>query len=198
LQIVGQTTIRLITVFLVLSAISQVFRLWARYSEGLHMGADDWLSVASLFAFLGYCGEVLVCVHTYYAGQVYQDSGKTERMSNRYLKARFADPIIYGIHFWNRSISGYCFSAQIPFLILGFLDRLVEIAIQWLPGRRICDLQLSRRKMLAILAMFLSGFSVVSSTLTSPVDYGRVGLWSVVNLGLAIICSCLPTYPGLL
>ena len=26
------------------------------------------------------------------------------------------------------------------------------------------------------------------------VDFNRVALWSTIQLGLAIICSCLPTY----
>ncbi|RDW93801.1 uncharacterized protein DSM5745_01123 [Aspergillus mulundensis] len=111
-------------------------------------------------------------------------------------------------YFWDKTVDGHCFNFSVYFLVAELLDMLIDAAIIGLPIPTVLRLHMSLRKRLALASIFLlSTFILVVGTiriiyLYNPSDdilpLARAVLWSTINLGVAIICACLPTYPPIL
>ncbi|KAF7587861.1 hypothetical protein BBP40_006630 [Aspergillus hancockii] len=106
--------------------------------------------------------------------------------------------------FWDATAHGSCFNFPIYFLAMELVDLLLDVVIIGLPMKTILGLQLSLRKRLALLGVFLLGaFVIVTGAVRIAYIYkpgnqllapSLASLWSVINLGVAIICACLPIY----
>ncbi|KAL4864239.1 hypothetical protein BDV12DRAFT_176447 [Aspergillus spectabilis] len=109
---------------------------------------------------------------------------------------------------WDPTAGGQCFDFSLYFLIMTLADLLIDIIILSLPMSPIIRLHLSWRKRVGLAGIFLLGaFVLVTGAVrifyvynpsSRHVAHSEAALWSVINLGVAIICSCLPTYPSLL
>ncbi|PLB53961.1 hypothetical protein P170DRAFT_504826 [Aspergillus steynii IBT 23096] len=109
---------------------------------------------------------------------------------------------------WDPHAGGDCFDFSLYFLIMTLADLVIDIVILSFPIPPIIRLRLPLRKRVAVAGIFLLGaFVLVTGAVRISYVY-RHGerhvahadaiLWSVINLGIAIICACLPTYPPLL
>ncbi|KAL4810924.1 hypothetical protein BDV18DRAFT_3558 [Aspergillus unguis] len=117
----------------------------------------------------------------------------------------YCRPIQY---FWDKTIDGNCFNFSVFFLVVELIDMLIDVAIIALPIPTVLKLHMSLRKRLAVASVFLlSAFILVTGTirivyLYNPGDsllpLARASLWSTINLGVALLCACLPVYPPLL
>ncbi|KAL4993408.1 hypothetical protein BDV10DRAFT_179227 [Aspergillus recurvatus] len=125
--------------------------------------------------------------------------------------AAFISSFLYCIpirYFWDKTVDGHCFNFSVYFLVVELVDMLIDLAIIGLPIPTVLRLHMSLRKRLAVASIFLlSAFILVTGTiriiyLYNPGDdllpLARAVLWSTINLGVAILCACLPTYPPLL
>ncbi|KAL4765909.1 uncharacterized protein BDW70DRAFT_155561 [Aspergillus foveolatus] len=111
-------------------------------------------------------------------------------------------------YFWDKTVDGHCFNFSVYFLVIELVDMLIDLAIIGLPIPTVLRLHMSLRKRIAVASIFLlSAFILVTGTirivyLYNPGDdllpLARAALWSTINLGVAILCACLPTYPPLL
>ncbi|KAI1740711.1 hypothetical protein F4680DRAFT_417575 [Xylaria scruposa] len=104
------------------------------------------------------------------------------------------------------------FCLESPRVLLGYeLSNLfVDVAILCIPTGTVSQLQLPLSKKLPVIGIFLLGavvciFSILRlTTIWNPpdiiknFDFGYTYTWSSLQLGLAIITSCLPTYGPLL
>ncbi|APA10777.1 hypothetical protein SS1G_03596 [Sclerotinia sclerotiorum 1980 UF-70] len=256
---VGYATLVVSILFILVSTIAAVLRIWTRIVKSAKFGIDDWLLFVSVFLFYAFCANILVGVYTLGGGQVYTDLVVLSRKSQQYLKSEYAIPPIYATNvttvklsilffyrrifetpcflrnntivmvvcciwyvanligdllycipmatFWNPAVKGSCFNFSLYFLIMELFDMLLDIAILCLPTKMILGLHLPLKNRIGILGIFLLGALVV---ITSAIRIGylynpsevvlslaRASLWSVINLGVAILCACLPTYKPL-
>ncbi|TGO55973.1 hypothetical protein BOTNAR_0233g00030 [Botryotinia narcissicola] len=109
--------------------------------------------------------------------------------------------------FWNPEVKGKCFNFPLYFLVMELVDMLLDIAILCLPLKIILSLHMPLSKRLGILCIFLLGALVVVTSAirigyvykpsASLLSLAQASLWSVINLGVAILCACLPTYKPL-
>ncbi|KAI1166228.1 hypothetical protein F5B18DRAFT_649004 [Nemania serpens] len=104
----------------------------------------------------------------------------------------------------------YCLES--PRVLLGYeLSNLfVDVAILCIPTSTVSQLQLPLSKKLPVIGIFFLGavvciFSILRlNAIWNPpdiiknFDFGRTYFWSTLQLGLAIVTSCLPTYGPLL
>jgi len=106
--------------------------------------------------------------------------------------------------FWDHTVEGSCFDFATFFLVMELADMVIDAAIIGLPMKTILGLCLSLRKRLGLLGIFVLGALVI---VTNAIRIGYVykpnhqllqlsqaSLWSVINLGISILCACLPTY----
>lgn len=96
-HMIGLTTVYTVAISISMAAIVMFLRLRARKVQGLSIGADDKLCIASLVVSIAYCAGALVCVYTYGAGQSYTDPKEAESKARQYLQARYADPLLHGL-----------------------------------------------------------------------------------------------------
>ncbi|KAI0117003.1 hypothetical protein F4814DRAFT_414852 [Daldinia grandis] len=99
-----------------------------------------------------------------------------------------------------------------PRLLLGYemTNLFLDVIVLCIPGVTISRLKLQTSKKISVLSILLLGALVCIASIvrltaiwnpSDPVrgyDFGSIGLWSTIQLGLAIICSCLPTFGPLL
>ncbi|KAA8651300.1 uncharacterized protein ATNIH1004_000181 [Aspergillus tanneri] len=240
---VGYATLVVSIFFMALSVASVALRLWTRRIKNNKLGIDDWLIIASVFVFFGFCADVLVGVYTYGGGQseyaipaLYAVNVTLVKMSILFFYRRvFAvagfrrintfvmafcmvwfvaaviGDLLYCIpiqRFWDPSAGGSCFNFAAYFLAMELVDMLLDVVIIALPVNTILGLHLSLRKRLALLGIFLlSAFVVITGAVRIGYVYkpgdqllslAQASLWSVINLGVAILCASLPTYRPLL
>ncbi|KAJ5248556.1 hypothetical protein N7468_000007 [Penicillium chermesinum] len=124
-----------------------------------------------------------------------------------WFAAAFIGDLLYCIpirQFWDPTAGGHCFNFANYFLVMELIDISLDVVIIALPLKTISGLQLSLRKKLALLGVFLLGaFVIVTGAVRIAYVYrpgdqllslAQASLWSVINLGVAILCSCLPIY----
>lgn len=123
-------------------------------------------------------------------------------------------------HEWNPAVPGHCYNFSNYFLGMEIAEVLIDIAILTLPIRMISGLHLPRRKKVLLGGVFLVGafvcvtclvrvgylynphgtnglfptFSWVAFTDDCKVNLGKSEIWSCVQLGIAVVCACLPLY----
>ncbi|KAJ5650186.1 uncharacterized protein N7484_003909 [Penicillium longicatenatum] len=254
---IGYATLVVCIFFVVLSIAAVGLRIATRRMMGNRLGMDDWLVIASVFVFLGFCSNSLVGVYTYGGGQVYTNELEAQKKLTQYMKSEYAVPPLYAVnvtlvkisilcfyhrifsvasfrrinygvgifclvwfvaafigdllycipirHFWDPTVAGHCFNFPSYFLAMELIDILLDVTIIVLPLRTISSLQLSFRKKVALLGVFLLGsFVIVTGAVRIAYvyrpgdDLRQASLWSVINLGVAILCACLPIYRPLL
>ncbi|KAI0427178.1 hypothetical protein F5Y09DRAFT_317024 [Xylaria sp. FL1042] len=113
--------------------------------------------------------------------------------------------------FWEKfDLPPYCL--EYPRVLLGYeiSNLLIDVAILCIPTGTVIRLQLSWLKKLPIISIFLLGavvciFSILRlKAIWNPpdiftrFDFGATYVWSTLQLGVAIITSCLPTFGPLL
>ncbi|KOC18278.1 hypothetical protein AFLA70_59g003510 [Aspergillus flavus AF70] len=253
---VGYSTLVVSIFFIVLSIAAVGLRIGTRRMLDNKLGLDDWLIIASVFVFLGFCSDILVGVYTYGGGQVYLDELEAQEKLIQYMKSEYAIPSLYAANvtlvkmsilcfyhrlfsvssfrrinygvgifcliwfvaafigdllycipmrqFWDPTTDGSCFNFPNYFLVMELIDVLLDVVIIALPLKTISGLHLSLRKKLALLSIFsLGGFVIVTGAIRIAYVYkpgdqllslAQASLWSVINLGVAILCACLPIY----
>ncbi|KAI0404732.1 hypothetical protein F4802DRAFT_566097 [Xylaria palmicola] len=113
--------------------------------------------------------------------------------------------------FWEQLDSPvYCLES--PRVLLGYeLSNLfIDVAILCIPTSTVGKLQLPLSKKLPLIGIFLLGAVVCIASILrltaiwnppdieENLDFGRTFFWSTLQLGLAIVTSCLPTYGPLM
>ncbi|KAL4985185.1 hypothetical protein BDW68DRAFT_189860 [Aspergillus falconensis] len=196
---IGYATVVVTILFLVLTGLAVGLRLSARRIKHVSLGLDDWFILLSAGLYFGFCANTLVSVYTFGGGQVYVNPQERQRKYVAYMKSTY---------FWDKTVDGHCFNFSVYFLVIELVDMLIDLAIIGLPIPTVLRLHMSLRKRLAVASIFLlSAFILVTGTiriiyLYNPGDdllpLARAALWSTINLGVAILCACLPTYPPLL
>ncbi|KAF2463869.1 uncharacterized protein BDR25DRAFT_319609 [Lindgomyces ingoldianus] len=109
--------------------------------------------------------------------------------------------------FWDMmALPPYCHSPARTLLGYEFTNLILDVTILCLPIGMIRSLHLPLSKKISITAIFLlGGFVCVASMVRlryiwvlphvdTSMNVAMVMIWSTVQLGLAIICCCLPTY----
>ncbi|KAI6081657.1 hypothetical protein F4821DRAFT_23082 [Hypoxylon rubiginosum] len=106
------------------------------------------------------------------------------------------------------NVKGYCIQASHFLLAYELTNLFLDVAILCIPIGAVSKLQLRLSKKLTVIGIFLLGaFVCVVSILRLTAiwvppyirgDFSRTFLWSTMQLGIAIICSCLPTYGPLI
>ncbi|RAH47292.1 uncharacterized protein BO95DRAFT_430579 [Aspergillus brunneoviolaceus CBS 621.78] len=118
-------------------------------------------------------------------------------------------------YFWNRSILGGCSSSQLQFWTFGVFDLVLDAALLFLLVPRYILLRLGGMRVQLTLVLIFGSIgisanadSVIMSGVVRVVygcetgdflgDYGHVIQWSVMQLGFAVMCACMPCFlPGL-
>ncbi|THC97924.1 hypothetical protein EYZ11_002622 [Aspergillus tanneri] len=95
---VGYATLVVSIFFMALSVASVALRLWTRRIKNNKLGIDDWLIIASVFVFFGFCADVLVGVYTYGGGQVYTDKVEGQKKLIQYMQSEYAIPALYAVN----------------------------------------------------------------------------------------------------
>ncbi|KAM4065404.1 hypothetical protein HRG_004277 [Hirsutella rhossiliensis] len=113
--------------------------------------------------------------------------------------------------YWdNYVMKPWCFSS--PRLLLGYemTNLFFDVAILCIPVPIVWKLRLSSFKKMGVLVIFLLGAFVCVASIVrlsmiwhppdvdKGVDFSPTMMWSTIQLGLAIICACLPTLGPLL
>ncbi|CAG9941485.1 unnamed protein product [Clonostachys rosea f. rosea IK726] len=100
---------------------------------------------------------------------------------------------------------GHCLSTPKLLLAVEVSNLLIDVVILSVPAFFVNRLQLDTRKKWAVLGMFLMGaavcvVSIVRVThiwrppnVAANFDTSKTILWSTIQMGMAIICACLPT-----
>ncbi|PYH89214.1 hypothetical protein BO71DRAFT_435013 [Aspergillus ellipticus CBS 707.79] len=128
-----------------------------------------------------------------------------------WLIVTIAGNLLYCIpisHFWDKTIPGSCFNVFAFFLTMQIFGLLLDVIILLLPIQTILHSHRSLRKRLGLLGIFLLGAIVpaigafrvvyVYKTHDHFLPHFKASFCSVVSLGIAIICACLPTFLPLL
>ncbi|MCJ1263338.1 hypothetical protein MMC22_003208 [Lobaria immixta] len=116
--------------------------------------------------------------------------------------------------YWDTSLlsnpSSHCLDFNKLFVGYAVTDVLLDVIILYLPVYMIRTLHLPKRQKLILCAIFLLGsFVCVAGILrvaliyngdgiSAPISQYRIVVWSTVELGVGILCACLPTYRPLL
>ncbi|KAI0107022.1 hypothetical protein GGR51DRAFT_517121 [Nemania sp. FL0031] len=108
---------------------------------------------------------------------------------------------------WNKfDAPPYCLESQKILLGYELSNFFIDIAILSIPVATVGKLQLSRTKKIGTSATFLlGGFVCIASIVrlttiydvsdpSKPVQSSPSVIWSTIQAGVAIICSCIPTY----
>ncbi|KAI3324739.1 hypothetical protein HD806DRAFT_543373 [Xylariaceae sp. AK1471] len=113
--------------------------------------------------------------------------------------------------FWEHfDLPPYCL--EYPRVLLGYetSNLLIDVAILCIPIGAVSRLNLPWLKKVPVIGIFLLGavvciFSILRLTaiwnppnIIQSLDFGRTYVWSTLQLGIAIITSCLPTFGALL
>ncbi|CAI6018650.1 unnamed protein product [Clonostachys chloroleuca] len=98
---------------------------------------------------------------------------------------------------------GSCTPAPDIFLPLESTNLVLDILVLCIPVFTIGKLNLSTKKKISVLGIFLVGVSVCVASVARIVgiaknDHAGMFFWSCMQLGLAIVCSCLPLLGALL
>ena len=102
----------------------------------------------------------------------------------------------------------YCFNYNIFWMATGACEVVLDVAILALPVRAVFSLQLTLRRRITVLSIFLLGAFVVVTGLVKTIlgyvpggrvpSYSRTEVWTTVHTGIAIVCACLPIFKPLL
>ncbi|OKL61810.1 hypothetical protein UA08_02875 [Talaromyces atroroseus] len=205
---VGYATF-VVGIFFVLLAILAVgLRLYTRRLLRNKIGIDDWLIIAALVVFFGFTANALICVFTYGGGQQYEDEAEALTKYVQYMKAEYIVSPLYATNVTlikmsilpaDKDDSGTAsfpaeangIAGDFPLLFLVHhslfpvnLEILLLIVFSPPPKRVIIT------GTVRIFYIYVPG--------NENVDLNKAGLWSVINMGVSILCACLPTYRPLL
>ncbi|KAI0147572.1 hypothetical protein GGR57DRAFT_515601 [Xylariaceae sp. FL1272] len=107
--------------------------------------------------------------------------------------------------FWDLDVPSTCVDSKLFFVGNAVPNILADICLLLLPMREVWKLQMSIRNKIGVTALFaLGSFVIVASGLRikftleiRPEDltwsYVGVGLWTAIEINVAVISSCLPT-----
>ncbi|ERF69692.1 hypothetical protein EPUS_03684 [Endocarpon pusillum Z07020] len=97
----------------------------------------------------------------------------------------------------------YCFNYNIFWMVTGAVEVIIDTAILALPVRMVLRLQLSQKRKISIMLIFLLGGFVIITGIIRVIysyvpgsrvpEYIKAELWSTIHIGMAIFCACLPT-----
>ncbi|KAM3084076.1 hypothetical protein ACMFMF_001432 [Clarireedia jacksonii] len=117
-------------------------------------------------------------------------------------------PVAY---FWNRDLHGTCIDINALAYANSAMSIVQDILVVVLPIPVLMKLQLGRKKKLAVLFMFAVGsFGCIISmirlksllsfgnSIDPTWDYTMTVIWTVAELGVAIMCACFPAIRSLL
>ncbi|CAH0046823.1 unnamed protein product [Clonostachys solani] len=98
---------------------------------------------------------------------------------------------------------GSCIPAPDIFLPLESTNLVLDILVLCIPVFTIGKLNLSTKKKVSVIGIFLVGVSVCVASVARIIgitksDHAGMFFWSCMQLGLAIVCSCLPLLGALL
>jgi hypothetical protein len=110
-----------------------------------------------------------------------------------------------GVSDWDHSVPGRCINYTNFFIAAASLECVFDVIIICLPLFEVLKLQLSWKRKVGVLLIFLLGsFSVVTGIIrvvltVTTVEGGRVNptidiLWLHIHNGTLFLCACLPTY----
>ncbi|GIK06360.1 hypothetical protein Aspvir_002008 [Aspergillus viridinutans] len=104
---------------------------------------------------------------------------------------------------WDMSIQGTCIDALASYYALAGTSLAFDCIIIALPLPVLITLHLQRRQKIALVALFALGFFVTIiqiiriftiKNLKTYTDSQGIVLWSVIEISLGVIISCIPTY----
>ncbi|KAJ5936610.1 hypothetical protein N7466_003060 [Penicillium verhagenii] len=111
--------------------------------------------------------------------------------------------------YWNKSIAGHCFNANLFFIVNQAFNVLMDFVILVLPVPMIWNLHRAWQDKLALNGVFAIGAFVCFASIyrivvlfwISPVDptytVYQATLWTHIEPSVGLICSCLPIVRGL-
>ncbi|KAI1173652.1 integral membrane protein [Nemania sp. FL0916] len=96
----------------------------------------------------------------------------------------------------------YCFNYNVFWLATGVVEAVLDVFIILLPIGAVAKLQLSLRKKIAVILVYLTGLLCIVSGILKIIygyvpgsrvpSFGNTAIWSIVHLGTGILCACLP------
>ncbi|KAI9782522.1 MAG: hypothetical protein M1816_001860 [Peltula sp. TS41687] len=110
--------------------------------------------------------------------------------------------------FWDPLSSGRCLNFNTYFLGIEVANTIIDVIILCLPLHMIRNLHLPFRQKIALSMIFLVGAFVIVTCIvrivlvyqphSAYISFSKGQIWSSIQLGVALICACLPTYRPLL
>ncbi|KAK7958659.1 hypothetical protein PG988_013507 [Apiospora saccharicola] len=100
--------------------------------------------------------------------------------------------------FWKQldsTVPGKCNDIHMQAWIAAGINILLDIVVIVLPIRSLCNLQASLPKKITAISMFSLGAATYGNHITNAATTGdgrKAGSWSLIELYVAIICTCLP------
>ncbi|CAG8974308.1 hypothetical protein HYALB_00011978 [Hymenoscyphus albidus] len=174
-------------IFPIFATLSVIARFCTRGKLKNGRGLDDWLILPSLLFYYAYAADVLIGIFVYAGLETFPDLQTQFDSLQVYLKTLYLLPPSYGIAM-----------SLAKFSIIAFYRRVFNVGsfprISAFVG------------LVALGGIFLlGGFVIVTEIIRISVTYkpGRAlisftggSLWTSVQIGVGIICPCLPTYPA--
>ncbi|KAI9675382.1 MAG: hypothetical protein M1817_001286 [Caeruleum heppii] len=106
--------------------------------------------------------------------------------------------------FWNLEAPGYCINKPRYYMIEGIINIFTDFVILLLPMPLVWKLHITKKQKIALVGVFLlGGFTCVASIIRVPtleeVEFfdstwtsANTLVWTIIEVGLAIVCACLP------
>ncbi|KAJ5608856.1 hypothetical protein N7528_009423 [Penicillium herquei] len=104
---------------------------------------------------------------------------------------------------WNSSLKGHCINTQPFYFALGGTSITLDVIIITLPLPVLWRLQLLTKQKILLVALFALGFFVTIvqviriltvKDLKNYTDSKNIVIWSLVEISLGVVVSCIPTY----
>ncbi|KAH8889021.1 hypothetical protein GQ53DRAFT_604331, partial [Thozetella sp. PMI_491] len=120
-------------------------------------------------------------------------------------------PVSYNWEQWDGKHEGHCANVNAQVYAMAGINMALDLCIFILPIPQLIPLEMKWKRKAAVILMFLVGLFVTGCSVyrlqsllqfgrsTNPTfDYTRVGVWSIIEIDVSVICTCMPGIAALL
>ncbi|CAI6101391.1 unnamed protein product [Clonostachys chloroleuca] len=202
-------------IMIIVASLSVLCRVLLRISLSQKFLLADYLRFFSLFVFAGYCGLVFNYIFNISASGTFEATLITNPKVSMQEAQEFMKFITFFVSFLvqcrpisalGSSFGSSEFCMSMPELLLGFelTNLFIDVAILLIPTVMVGKLRLNAIKKVSVIGVFSAGVCVTSIARLTAIwnppdvmanfDTAKGMLWSKLQVGMAIVCACLPTF----
>ncbi|VUC24323.1 unnamed protein product [Clonostachys rosea] len=200
-------------VMIIVASLAVICRVLLRISLGQKFLLADYLCFLSLGVFAGYCGLVFNYIFNVSASGAFEATFVTNpkvsmQEAQEFMKIQELRRLELDLRRYDSSFGSDEFCMSMPKLLLGFelTNLFIDVAILLIPTVMVAKLRLNAIKKVSVIGVFLLGAMVCVTSIVrltaiwnppdilANFDTAKGMLWSTLQVGMTIVCACLPTF----